>query len=525
MTSTDGGSTPTGTTLPPDVYPCGAPLTPTDVTPGAKIPRGRFSGWPLRRRLVMAVVLLVVAITMATGVITTLALQRSLEDSLDEKVLDTATRAIRPLRDGRGDRFEDGLPRGLGGDFLLLVVSGSTAVTNTVFTHDGDATALNAQQVQALLDTGLTANPTTIDLGGKLGSYRLVATRTQGVTLISGLPTAEMEHTVREVRLLTASLTGAGLIVIAVATTIIVRRSMRPLERVAGIATRVSTLPLSTGDGAVAERVPWADTDRRTEVGQVGAAVNDLLDHIDTTLRARAASEAKLRHFVADASHELRTPLASIRGYAELTRREPAPVPEGVRHALDRVQSEAERMTTLVEELLMLARLDTGRESVREKVDLTRIVLDATGDAHAAGPDHVWQLDLPEEAVEIDGDPAQLTQVVVNLLGNARTHTPAGTTVVTRLAAGSVPGTVTVEVSDNGPGIPPEFRAILFDRFSQADTSRTGGSTGLGLSIVQAVVRAHGGTVEVASRHASELGDASAGGGATGSAFRVTLPV
>ena len=516
--------------------PPGTPATPTrapeavtgSVSGEPNVRRGIFSGWSLRRRLVMAVVLLVVVITTASGLITSLALQRSLEDSLDEKVADTASRALRsPRGDGRMNRFDPGGNRGIGGDFLLLAVSGNTALTNTVYTHDGDETSLNAQQVEALLDSGLGSRPTTVDLGGKLGRYRLIATSTDSATLVSGLPTAEMEHTVQQVRLLTATLTGGGLVLIAIATTIIVRRNMRPLERVAGIATRVSTLPLSTGDGAVAERVPWADTDRRTEVGQVGAAVNDLLDHIDTSLRARASGEAKLRHFVADASHELRTPLASIRGYAELTRREPEPVPEAVRHALDRVQSEAERMTTLVEELLMLARLDTNRESVRERVDLTRIVLDATGDAHAAGPRHVWQLDLPDQAVEVDGDPAQLTQVVVNLLGNARTHTPPGTTVVTRLAPGPQPGTVTLEVTDDGPGIPAQFRDLIFDRFSQADRSRTGGSTGLGLSIVQAVVRAHGGTVEVESRHADDAhppGRPSGVTDTTGSTFRVVLP-
>lgn len=527
---------PRGESPPPD-EPTGAspPARPTltgTVDPATAPRRGSFSGWPLRRRLVVAVVLIVVAITLATGILTSAALQRSLESSLDEKVIDTATRALRPGRDGRVPRLSAGdEQRGLGGDFLLLVVTESSALTNLVFTHDGEATALNAQQVDALLGSGLSSQPTTVDLGGVLSRYRLVATSTGNATVISGLPTAELEHTVHQVRVFTATLTGVGLLVIAGATMLIVRRSMRPLERVAGIATRVSTLPLSTGDGAVAERVPWADTDRRTEVGQVGAAVNDLLDHIDESLRARAAGEAKLRRFVADASHELRTPLASIRGYAELTRRETEPVPERVRHALDRVQSEAERMSTLVEELLLLARLDSGREAVREQVDLTRIVLDATGDAHAAGPDHVWRLDLPQEAVEVTGDAAQLTQVVVNLLGNARTHTPPRTTVITRLSvvpsgdgAGRGADAVRLEVEDDGPGIPPEFRPGLFDRFSQADTSRTGGSTGLGLSIVKAVVEAHGGTVEVDSRHRADVTAGGHGSGATGSSFRVVLP-
>ncbi len=476
---------------------------------------------PLRRKLVAAVVLVVAAITLATGIVTSLALQRSLESSLDDKVIETAARALRPPRglgEGQGTGQGNGLvsdpPRGLGGDYLLLVATGSSATTNLVFTDKGQVTTLSSAQISALMSLGLSTRPATVDLGGDLGRYRLVSGTYEGATVITGLPTAELENTVSKVRLATFSLAGAGAVFIGLATTVIVRRSLRPLERVAGIATRVSTLPLSTGDGTVAERVPWEDTDRRTETGQVGAAVNDLLDHIDTSLQARAASEKKLRRFVADASHELRTPLASIRGYAELTRRETDPVPAGVRYALDRVQSEAERMTRLVEDLLLLARLDAGRASVREEVDLTRIVLDATSDAHAAGPDHSWRLDLPGEAVEVTGDPGQLTQVVVNLLGNARNHTPAGSTVTTRLRGADASGMVTLEVSDNGPGIPPEIAGTLFDRFSQGDPSRTGGSTGLGLSIVAAVVAAHGGSVEVLPPEPD----------APGATFRVRLP-
>lgn len=455
---------------------------------------GRFAGWTLRRRLVTALVALAAIITLLIGLVTGLALQRSLEQGLDERVVDTASRALRP---DHGPR-DQGPDSGLGGDFLLLVTDGQNAVTNVVFDTAGQPTSLNTQQIDALVASDLSAQPATVDLGGSLGRWRLVSTQGRGATVISGLPTADLERTVAEVRTATLLLSLLGIVLIGGATWLIVRRTLRPLDRVAALATHVSTLPLSSGQGMVAERIPPQDTDRRTEVGKVGASVNDLLDHVETSLRARQAGEEKLRRFVADASHELRTPLASIRGYAELTRREREPVPGNVRHALDRVQSEAERMTSLVEDLLFLARLDAGRASQRTEVDLTRIVLDATGDAHVAGPEHVWQLDLPEDAVEAVGDPGELTQVVVNLLANARTHTPPGTIVLTSLREEG--DEVVLTVADDGPGFAPGLADTLFERFTRGEESRTGGSTGLGLSIVAAVVTAHHGTVRATNR-------------------------
>jgi two-component system OmpR family sensor kinase len=278
-----------------------------------------------------------------------------------------------------------------------------------------------------------------------------------------------------------------------------VRRNLAALQRVSHTATQVSRLKLDEGDVALAQRVPAADTDERTEVGQVGLALNSLLDNVEGALQARHESEQRVRQFVADASHELRTPLASIRGYAELSRRERDPVPPSVTHALGRVESEALRMQDLVEDLLLLARLDAGRPLERDPVDLTRVVVDAVGDAHAASPDHRWQLDLPEEPVEVVGDEARLHQVLVNLLANARTHTPEGTCVTTALRRDG--DEVRLSVADDGPGIPESLRPNVFQRFTRGDDSRNraAGSTGLGLSIVDAVATSHGGRVELSS--------------------------
>jgi two-component system OmpR family sensor kinase len=294
-----------------------------------------------------------------------------------------------------------------------------------------------------------------------------------------------------------ATLIVAGVAAVALVGRVIVRRALVPLDRVAETATRVSELPLHEGEVALAERVPDEDTDPHTEVGKVGLALNKMLGHIDDALKARHDSEMRVRQFVADASHELRTPLAAIRGYAELTRRSAEDVPPQVAHAMGRVESEALRMTSLVEDLLLLARLDAGRPLESKDVDLSRLVLDVVGDARIAGPDHSWKLALPEDPVIVPGDVQRLHQVIGNLLSNARTHTPPGTTVTTGLSVHN--GHVDLTVTDDGPGIPEGLE--VFERFARGDSSRSraAGSTGLGLSIVAAVVGAHDGEVSVHS--------------------------
>jgi two-component system OmpR family sensor kinase len=212
----------------------------------------------------------------------------------------------------------------------------------------------------------------------------------------------------------------------------------------------------------------------------------------------------QVRQFVADASHELRTPLASIRGYAEFFRRQQrdggTAAPEDVAHTLRRVESEALRMSVLVDDLLLLARLDAGRDLELGEVDLTDLVVDAASDAHVAAPGHLWHVDVPSGAVLVTGDPVRLHQVVANLLSNARTHTPEGTTATLRLRVDG--GTAVLQVIDDGPGIPAALQPHVFERFARGDASRSraAGSTGLGLAIVSAVVAAHDGSVAVTSR-------------------------
>jgi two-component system, OmpR family, sensor kinase len=344
-----------------------------------------------------------------------------------------------------------------------------------------------------------------------------------GTAVVTGLPMTTVNDELSHVEN-TEYLVFAGALLLAVVLgAALVQLSLRPLRRVAATATRVTELPLDSGDVSLPSGVP--DTDPRTEVGQVGAAFNRMLQHVERALGRRAASEARLRRFAADASHELRTPLASIRGYAELALRHPGPVPQDVTHALGRVQSESVRMSVLVDDLLLLARLDAGRPLERAPVDLSRLAIDVTSDARAARRDHHWRLDLPDDPVLVHGDEHRLHQVLANLMSNAGQHTPPGSTVIVALAAGDAiparsadeaglvrrgvtpPGPrVELSITDDGPGVPPELLPDLFERFTRADTSRArdaraaGKSTGLGLAIVDAVVAAHGGSITVTSR-------------------------
>jgi two-component system, OmpR family, sensor kinase len=370
---------------------------------------------------------------------------------------------------------------------------------------------------------GLNVPTTTRYLSWAQGSFELTAISDpdgDGSFYITGLPLSGLHDTLRDVALAEAAVFSAVLLLAGVLGTFWVRLSLRPLRRVAATAAQVAGLPLESGAVSLPAGVP--DTDPDTETGQVGLAFNRMLGHVEAALQRRAASETRLRRFAADASHELRTPLAAIRGYAELALLRPGDAPEPVTHALSRVLSESQRMSVLVDDLLLLARLDAGRPLSREPVDMTRLAIDAASDAQVARRGHRWILELPDDPVLALGDEGRLRQVLGNLVSNAGRHTPDGTTVTVRVSdalpdgePGSGPGSVVhgtvppaprvvVSVTDDGPGIPADLLPDLFERFTRADTSRshaaTGPSTGLGLAIVDAVVAAHQGAALVTSR-------------------------
>ncbi|MHB1170936.1 MAG: sensor histidine kinase [Lacisediminihabitans sp.] len=469
----------------------------------------RRSRWSLRRRLVMSIVALLAIASVTIGLISALTLQQILMTRLDEQ-LTSATHRSRDFAQRPSEVFESqpAVPPTTfsGGPAQAPETIGARIRHGVILRADyidsgGVLRHLTESQAKIVLAVPADGRPRTVNLGGDLGDYRMVvAGMPGGNQLAIGLPLGGVQSTVYQLLAVIGAVIVLGLVVAGFASALIVRLALRPLQRVVATATHVAELPLDRGDVALAVRVPESDADPGTEVGQVGAAINRMLGHVASALTARQASENKVRQFVADASHELRTPLASIRGYSELTRRGNHELPDDVVHAMSRVESEATRMTSLVEDLLLLARLDEGRDLERSSVDLSRLLIDAVSDAHAAGPDHSWALDLPEEPVVIVGDGARLHQVIANLLANARVHTPAATEVQVSLGSGDS-ATVVVTVSDSGPGIPDELQPLLFERFVRGDSSRSraAGSTGLGLAIVSAVVEGHGGRVTVDS--------------------------
>jgi two-component system OmpR family sensor kinase len=460
------------------------------------------------------VVLVIVCI--GIGAATELALYKYLLAQLDTSLHDASQRSVRihaepptapwrhhprPFpRPGPGPVFLDAPAQPVG--MVAAVVKNSGEIEAGYLTAAGGRAAVTDAARRELGKVAVDRPPLTRDIDG-LGRYRVVAAYAprSGDIVITGLSMSIVDATMIRVLMIFGVVT---VIAVAAATTagiVIIRRALAPLRRVAQTAGEVVDLPLDRGEVTLPVRVLESDANPRTEVGQLGSALNQMLDHVSAALSARQASETRVRQFVADASHELRTPLAAIRGYTELAQRVgqyPGDA-EAVTHAMSRVQSETERMTHLVEDLLLLARLDSGRPLERGAVDLSRVAVDAVSDAHVAGPDHQWELDLPEEPVMVSGDAARLHQVMTNLLANARVHTGTGTVVTTRLGADRTHAVLSVR--DDGPGIPEELQSEVFERFARGDTSRSrkGGSTGLGLAIVSAVVKAHHGTITLES--------------------------
>ena len=467
----------------------------------------------LRARLLVGQVALLAGVCVGIAGVTLLALHQYLVGELDEQLMHIAQRSAMMERRPPPPPPWHGVPMpqsGPGPDFLdapgqpvgmvAAVVDDGTVIAAGTLNRGADRTSVSRTATTQLAQLDGAGGPVTRSLDG-LGRYRLVSApgRSPDTTLVVGLSMANVTRTLARVALIFAVVTALALAVAVAAGVLIIRRALLPLDRVAATAADVAELNLDRGEVRLPMRVPDADTNPNTEVGRLGMAVNRMLDHIAAALSSRQASESRVRQFVADASHELRTPLAAIRGYTELAQRHRAELPADVTHAISRVESEADRMTRLVEDLLLLARLDSGRPLEHSTVDMSRLCADAIGDAHIAGPGQRWNLELPDDPVLVTGDEARLYQVAANLLANARVHTPAGTTVTVALRTDADSAVLTV--SDDGPGIPDSLVPEVFGRFVRGDISRSRreGSTGLGLAIVAAVVRAHGGEIALDS--------------------------
>jgi two-component system, OmpR family, sensor kinase len=468
----------------------------------------------LRGRLVALMLLMLAVVGLLVGVTTTAALRTFLIGQLDVSLTGAQGRVIAGFGPNGPNPDDQNSSPAAGstnvdirgqevGTLTARIVGGHVMFVRMVEgLQDVDVVATTADEA-ALTAVAPGAPPTSSSLS--IGKYRLVAGRgPDGDVWVTGLPLDTIDQTVGRLMLLEALAFAGALILVGLIATGAIGASLRPLRRVTATAGAVAELPLESGEVDLPYRVD--EGDGTEEVRRLATAFNRMLGHVEGALEQRHASEDQLRRFVADASHELRTPLAGIRGYAELLGRRPEPLPDDVVTAVRRIDGESQRMSRLVDDLLLLARLDAaagtdgGRPLAADTVDLVRVAADAAMDAAVVGDDHRWNLVLPDEAIDVLGDNHRLHQVVANLMANARLHTPGGTTVTVSVDRQSSDW-ARVIVADDGPGIPADVQARIFDRFVRGDASRatTVGSSGLGLAIVKAVVDAHGGHVSVLS--------------------------
>ena len=471
--------------------------------------------WTLRTRLVAAMLVLATIALAVFGVSSVLLIRKSQVDRIDQRLDDLSRRGLGFLTRPPGPNGRDNLPT----EFRVSVVTRNG--TRTFGQPEGDnggpvAPALNAAAAR-------DGAPFTVDDRAGGPSWRVRVIPASDGYVVVGLSMAEVEATVRQLVTIEVIVGSMLLIMLGAVGFSVVRLGLRPLTRIQATAAAIAR-------GELDARVP--DVDSRTETGRLGRALNTMLARLSSAIRQRERSEARLRRFIADASHELRTPLTSIRGFAELYRRGGATERSDVDRTMSRIEEEAVRMGRLVDDLLLLARLDQQPALEQDEVDLVVLAADAVHDVKARDPDRRVRLSTPDGPVRVIGDEHRLRQVTMNLVTNAVTHTPAGTQVTVTVAAGPLDDTRTpsatagasldgiteaavLEVRDEGEGIPPAAAPLVFDRFYRVDEgrSRRKGGTGLGLAITAAILEAHHGRIDLHTRP---------GAGAT---FRVLLPL
>ncbi|MDQ3465896.1 MAG: HAMP domain-containing histidine kinase, partial [Actinomycetota bacterium] len=462
----------------------------------------------LRGRLVAGLLLLLTVGIVAVDLAAVTALRSYLVQRIDEQLIRAAPQIVNRILLAGGP-----LPPSAGGsaqlaptDFVIQIVDDTGRVTALVV----DAAGLDPDRLPVI--DGLTAaevagrggEPFSVAAGND-EAYRAVATPlgSRPGSVVVSIPLAEIASTTRRLLLIEGI---ASLVVVALMgalALVVVRVGLRPLTDVGGTARAIA-------DGDLSRRV--APAEQGTEIGRLGLALNDMLAQIEGAFHAQQDSEQRLRRFVADASHELRTPLTSIRGYAELQRQGAVRTPEHLARVMARIEAEARRMAALVDDLLLLTRLDQAPPAQHEAVDLTAVIAEAVQDFRAVQPGGHADADLPGSPVHVLGDRRQLEQVLANLMSNARIHASGA---AVRVALGGEGGHAVVTVTDDGPGMPTEVAARVFDRFYRADAgrSREHGGAGLGLAIVAAIVAAHAGTVTVETAPGA------------GTAFTIRLPV
>ncbi|HEX6548251.1 MAG TPA: HAMP domain-containing sensor histidine kinase [Candidatus Dormibacteraeota bacterium] len=464
----------------------------------------------LRTRLLLGMGALAVMALLIAGSVTYYALQDFLLKRVDQDLKDAHPTVI-SLLSGSGPPRGGGLSVHLAsGTFAeLRAPDGKTLIANPVLFTNSDRNA-PLPTLPSKVSPTAPEQPvySTISESGSLGPYRVMVMTVDnpglsGDILLIAEPLGEVQGTLQQLLLIELGVGGAAVLATILLGWWFIRSGLSPLERMGETADAIAA-------GDLSRRVEQANP--RTEIGRLGLALNHMLAQIEHAFAERTESEQRLRRFIADASHELRTPLTSIRGYAELMRGGARRSAEDSTLARRRIEEEAVRMTVLVDDLLLLARLDQGRPLERRPVDLAQIARDTGSDARAVAPTREIKIDVNGPVI-VNGDDMRLRQVVSNLVRNAIVHTPPAAPIEVSTAATEREAVLTV--TDHGPGIPGEQVRQIFEPFYRADPgrSRDRGGSGLGLSIVSAVVAAHQGSVEVVPTD---------GGGAT---FRVRLPL
>jgi two-component system, OmpR family, sensor kinase len=436
----------------------------------------------LRRRVVLGMVAVAIVLGVAGFTITS-TLRSYLLNRVDDQL--SKVEPQRFLQPRPRDSFDNELA------FIITDLNGTVIATKDPgLQHLGDPLPDVSGVLPGPPDAPDLRYQTVRSVGPGSVHYRVKLNRFADVYTAVGVSLKDTDKVFHRIQLVEILASTGVLLALALSGWWVLRQGVRPLRQIAGAADKIA-------EGDLTHRVPVDDD--RTEAGRLGRALNRMLGEIESSFRRKEESEDRLKRFVGDASHELRTPLTSIRGYADLWRQGGLEEPARLTDAMGRLESEAERMGRLVDDLLLLARLDEGRPLARDRIDLVRTVAAAVADARVTGPDHPIELTGLAEATVI-GDADRLYQVVANLLANTRRHTPAGTSV--HLTVEREGENILVHVADNGPGLDPTTAEHVFERFYRADPARaraTGG-TGLGLAIGAAIMQAHEGTVSVSSK-------------------------
>ena len=471
--------------------------------------RSPFATWSLRNRLTLGVVLLTAIGFFSASLATQSFLKNYLLNEVDSQLSVITSGTFERIQQSgiahevdesrHGVNNPPSLGKGLGAPLSRIPTSASLTLLDSQGTIIGGIGGdLNAAPISNYLTGLLPAEvashgekPFTIDAPG--ADFRVIARAlpNNAGTVVAAQSLSDLDRTTSRLGYLFALIGLALLLLIAIAARTVIKVSLRPLEDAEKTAEEIAA-------GNLSARMPEANP--TTEVGRLVTSLNVMLARIEDAFSVRTESENKLRRFVADASHELRTPITAIRGFSELHRQGAVTGEKETTELIGRIENESKRMGSLVEDLLLLARLDQAREMESKPVDINKVVEDAVISARAAGPDHPVTLHSSDKEIFTLGDEVRIHQVVANLLANARAHTPAGTPIT--VSVRSSDAGVEISVADKGPGLSSEDQKRIFERFYRADSScvRTGpDGSGLGLSIVDAVMRAHGGSVSVQS--------------------------